>query len=76
MSSFGGRRYGRPRSWQKTGGVRSVRDGSYEGDQIERDYTFPTEGFCHDCEAFVDEGAGKLHRTRCKVEPSERKQTG
>lgn len=33
-----------------------------------------SKGFCHDCEDFVDEEAGKLHRPRCKsVEPSRRR---
>lgn len=31
-------------------------------------------GFCHECESFVDEAAGKLHRPTCKaVEPSRRR---
>lgn len=71
MSSFGGRRYGRPAAWQKRGHVPTP--SAYESDQVERDYTYPEEGFCHDCEANVDEAAGKLHRATCKVEPERRR---
>jgi hypothetical protein len=68
VSSFGGRGYGRPRRWQKLGHVPAV--SGYEADQVDRDYTFPEHGFCHECEANVDEPGGKLHRATCKVEPA------
>lgn len=47
--------------------VRMVAAGSAEARDIERDYEIPTKGFCHECEAFVDEANGKLHRPTCKT---------
>jgi len=34
---------------------------------------FPSVGFCHDCEALVDEPAGKLHRASCRSVAPERR---
>jgi hypothetical protein len=40
---------------------------------VERDYAIPTTGFCHECEAFVDEAKGKLHRATCPVDADRRR---
>lgn len=55
--------------------VRMVPATSSEAREVERDwdYVFPEKGFCHECEAMIDEDAGRLHRPTCKVEPAERK---
>lgn len=53
--------------------VRVVPATSREAAEVERDYEIPTTGFCHECEAYVDEAAGKLHRARCKVAPERRR---
>lgn len=48
-----------------------------EARQIERDHAcgeaVPAKGFCHECEKFVDEIAGKLHRATCKGVTPERR---
>lgn len=43
------------------------RDAGMSGDAT------PTKGFCHSCERFVDEAAGKLHRSTCDVAPERRR---
>jgi hypothetical protein len=35
----------------------------------------PVRGFCHECEADVDEPAGRLHRPTCKGVPAERRRS-
>lgn len=52
--------------------VRMVRAGTEEARQVELDNLMPEKGFCHECEAFVNEAEGKLHRATCKVEPARR----
>lgn len=47
--------------------VRAVPASSAEAREVERDYDIPTKGFCHECEAYVDEESGKLHRASCKT---------
>ncbi len=53
--------------------VRMVDSGSPEARDIERDYVIPEKGFCHECETFVDEPNGKLHRPTCKTTPGRRR---
>lgn len=52
--------------------VRMVPAGSEEARQVELDNEITTKGFCHECEDFVDEAAGKLHRASCTVAPERR----
>lgn len=53
--------------------VRMVPAGTEEARQVELDHLIPEKGFCHECECFVDEPAGKLHRPTCKAEPARRR---
>lgn len=50
-----------------------------ESRAIERDApggeAIPSRGFCHECEAFVDEAAGRLHRPACRGVTAERRRT-
>jgi hypothetical protein len=52
--------------------VRMVPAGSEEARMVELENALPEKGFCHECEDFVDEKAGKLHRATCKVAPERR----
>lgn len=56
--------------------VRALSD--TESRDVERDNAIDasvgcTKGFCAECEKFVDEEAGKLHRSTCKAVSPERR---
>lgn len=53
--------------------IRPVLAGTDEGRQVEKDYEMPSNGFCEECESFVDEAHGKLHRPTCKVTPERKR---
>lgn len=53
--------------------VRMIPAGTEEARQVELDNVMPEKGFCHECESFVNEAEGKLHRPTCKVEPERRR---
>lgn len=59
---------------------RGLRKAAPRGKQEERDAerfmggeAVPSKGFCHECESFVDEAAGKLHRRTCRGVSAERR---